>query len=172
MHRKICGLVNGFCGQGRSVNKSQRQWCQMWSQKGINLWLFLDQISVNFGSTETQLKKKRICPIWGQLNPHFTQTWHPWTEVIGHRVSLPPLVSGELAWSCHIIGQRNNGHSESQWPTTSQLYCIPVVRLYCILVVTVSSLRLCGQCGVVVSSIQWSALTCGQSHLSLARSRV
>ena len=47
---------------------------------------FSDQISVHFGSTsqnerKSDLKKSRICPIWGQSDPLWVQIWHPCTII-------------------------------------------------------------------------------------------
>ena len=38
---------------------------------------FSDHISVHFGSTKSNLKKSRICPIWGQSDPLRSQIWIP-----------------------------------------------------------------------------------------------
>ena len=53
---------------------SSHQGFQIWHQIGSDwpqmgqIWDFLKSVSVHFG-TETDLKKSKICPIWGQSDP-------------------------------------------------------------------------------------------------------
>ena len=43
-----------------------------WDKSGA----FSDQISL-----KSDLKKTRICPIWGQSDPLWSQTYHPWSSL-------------------------------------------------------------------------------------------
>ena len=47
-----------------------------WDKSGA----FSDQISVHLARTEIWSENPRICPIWGQSDPLWSQTYHPWTK--------------------------------------------------------------------------------------------
>ena len=85
-----------------------------WDKSGA----FSDQISVHFGSIElkSDLKKSRICPIWGQSDLLWSQTYHPW-----HHHNLRAAVPVSERCCSHIAGTRGHsrprrGWSSQTWP--------------------------------------------------------
>ena len=58
-----------------------------WPQMG-EIWGFLRSDFSAFGAgapnaLKSDLRKPRICPIWGQSDPLWSQTYHPWVEPSG-----------------------------------------------------------------------------------------
>ena len=54
------------------------KWVKL-DRNGTNPVLFM--ISISHDVLKSNLKKSRICPIWGQSDPIWSQTYHPWRPV-------------------------------------------------------------------------------------------
>ena len=85
------------------------------------IWTFSDQISTEPNVLKSDLKKSRICPIWGKSDPLWSQTYHPCLILTPKDGGILWLIASEVAFAlrCSIVINLHGSSSIENLSVTS-----------------------------------------------------